>query len=501
MEKTLQTYGEMLRDAETEGKTVSVMRFMARKDLFFLLTQVCGRKDLIHPFMFDRCREVQKNPNSFIDLWAREHGKTSIISFGLTIQNILNDPNITVGIFSFKFGAASALLKWIRHELGTNELLKELFPEILYENPKQQAPAWSESSLTVKRTTNRKECTVEANGLIDALPTGKHYDILLYDDIVNERSITTDEQIKKTMETFELSLSLGALGGQKRIVGTHYGYNDAYTTIIEREVAIPRIYTAIRPDGTPIFFTEEYLAEKKRNLSPYIYSCQYLLDPKATSTIGFKLEWIRKFPNRRHKHLNKYIFVDPASSKTKRGDYTSMIVVGIGSDDNFYVLDMVRDKLSLTEKAEILMKLHRKYRPIRVYYEKYGMMGDIEHIKYVQGRDEYRFPITELGGKLKKEDRIQRLIPLFKSERVWLPDKCMRTNIEGVEEDLTEIFISEYMKFPFAPHDDMLDALSRIQDKDVSINKPVFREHKKSTRGITEYDPEHIGTRTVRMYG
>lgn len=487
----------MLRDTSEKDFT-SVMRYMARNDLFFLLTQICGRKDLIDPFMFDRCREVQANPNGFIDLWAREHGKSSIISFGLTIQNILNNPNLTVGIFSFKFGAASALLKQIRHELGTNELLKNLFPEILYENPKQQAPSWSEASITVKRTTNKKECTVEANGLIDALPTGKHYDIQLYDDIVNEKSITTDDQIRKTMETFELSLSLSALGGVRRIVGTHYGYNDAYTTIIERDVAIPRIYKAIHSDGTPVFFNKEYLDEKKRSLSPYIFSCQYLLDPKATSTIGFKEHWLRFFPNRRHKHLNKYIFVDPASSKSKRGDYTSMIVVGLGTDDNFYILDMVRDKLSLTEKAEILMDLHRKYRPIRVYYEKYGMMGDIEHIKYVQGRDEYRFPITELGGKLKKEDRIQRLIPYFKNERIWLPDNCMRTNIEGHTEDLTKIFISEYLKFPFAPHDDMLDALSRIDDEGVRINKPVFRAHKKSTRGITQYDPEHIGARRSR---
>ncbi len=500
MENALQTYGEILRDAEAEGNTNSVMRYMARNDLFFLLTQVCKRKDLIHPFMFARSREVQRNPNGRIDLWAREHGKSSIISFGLTIQDILNNPNITNGIFSFKFAAASFLLKQIRTELGENELLKELFQEILYDNPKQQAPAWSEASITVKRTTNRKECTIEANGLIDALPTGKHYDILLYDDIVNERSITTDDQIKKTMETFEHSLSLGTLGGNKRIVGTFYGYNDAYTTIIERDIAIPRIYTAIHPDGTPVFFTEEYLLEKKRTLSPYIYSCQYLLDPKATSTIGFKSEWLRFWTARRYKNLNIYIFVDPASSKTKRGDYTSMIVVGIASDGNYYIIDMVRDKLSLVEKAETLMVLHRKYRPKAVYYEKYGMMGDIEHIKYVQARDMYRFSIKELGGKLKKEDRIQRLIPLFKEERIYIPDSLMRTNIEGVTEDLTKVFISEYNKFPFAPHDDMLDALSRICDEDVHMSKPMLRKNIKSKRGITEYSWENIGARRVGIY-
>jgi len=53
---------------------------------------------------------VQAAPNGYLDLWGREHGKSSLITFGLTIQDILNDPEITVGIFSYSRPIAKAFL-------------------------------------------------------------------------------------------------------------------------------------------------------------------------------------------------------------------------------------------------------------------------------------------------------------------------------------------------------------------------------------------------------
>jgi len=50
---------------------------------------------------FDRCREVQTSPDGHLDLWAaREYGNPGNITFALTIDDILNDPEVTVGIFS-----------------------------------------------------------------------------------------------------------------------------------------------------------------------------------------------------------------------------------------------------------------------------------------------------------------------------------------------------------------------------------------------------------------
>src|SRR6516162_7735026 len=116
-----------------------VKRQLAQSDLFFLLVYVLGRADLNREWYFERCREVQAAPNGYLDLWGREHGKSSIIPLGLTIQDILNDPEITVGIFSYSRPIAKAFLRQIKIEFETNEMLRSLFPDILWANPHRDA--------------------------------------------------------------------------------------------------------------------------------------------------------------------------------------------------------------------------------------------------------------------------------------------------------------------------------------------------------------------------
>ena len=162
---------------------------------------------------------------------------------------------------------------------------------------------------------------------------------------------------------------------------------------------------------------------------------------------------------------NKYILVDPASEKKKTSDYTAIYVLLLGHDNNIYILDMIRDKLNLTERAEALFRLHKEHRPLDVAYEKYGMQADIEHIKDKQERENYRFHVTEVGGAMPKNDRIRRLIPLFEAKRVYLPMTLHKTAHNGEVRDLVQDFIEqEYAAFPVGKHDDMIDCLARLID-------------------------------------
>lgn len=463
-------------------------RHKCRTDLFYLLTEVLNRKDIDRPWLKARCEEVQAEPNGMLDLWAREHYKSTIITYGKTIQDILSshgdDPlpewkgrEVTVGIFSHTRPSAKGFLRQIKNELELNVRLQQLFPDVLYANPQKESPKWSEDEgIVVKRKANPKEATLEAWGVVDGQPTGKHFYVLVYDDLVTKESVTSPDMIAKTTQALELSYNLGSEGGLRRFIGTRYHYNDSYKTVLDRRTAKPRVYPATEdgtPAGDPVLLTREALAEKRKDMGPYTYACQMLQDPKGDETQGFKDEWLRYYDGDASLNTNRYLMVDAASGKKKGNDYTAAWVLGLGADQNYYVLDMVRDRLNLTQRAKMVMELHRKWKPKEVRYEKYGLMADVEHIQSVQETESYRFDILEVGGQVAKPDRIKRLIPLFEQRRVYLPRSLHRTNYEGVTEDLVHVFIQEeYKAFPVSIHDDMLDSLARIAEPELDLSWP-----------------------------
>ena len=443
-------------------------------DLFFLMLAGMWRRDINNDWLYERCREVQARPDGYLDLWAREHYKSTIITVGLTIQDILNDPNITVGIFSHTRPIAKAFLRQIKREFEGNALLQELFPHVCPPG-KGDDRTWSEDSgIVVRRSSNPKEATVEAWGLVDGQPTGKHFTLQIYDDVVTRESVTTPEQIKKTTEAWELSLNLGAHGGRRRMIGTRYHHFDTWQAIMERGAAVPRIYAATHngtATGEPVFLSAESLAEKRRDQGPYTFSAQMLQNPTADNAQGFDMAWFRTLPGPADaRGMNVYILVDPAGAKKKDSDYTAMWVVGLNHDGCYYVLDGVHDRLNLTERTRALFDLHRKYKPLGVGYERYGMQADIEHIEFVQGQENYRFRITELGGQMPKNDRIRRLVPVFEQGRMYFPHQIIKKRQDNTACDLVDVFKRlEYQPFPVAEHDDMLDCLSRILDLDAAF--------------------------------
>lgn len=117
------TERERAQAAYAQARHSEDLRALCAGDLFFLLVHGMGRADMDNDFCFARCREVQAVPDGCLDLWAREHYKSTIITVGLTIQNILNNPALTVGIFSHTRPIAKAFLRQIKREFETNRLL------------------------------------------------------------------------------------------------------------------------------------------------------------------------------------------------------------------------------------------------------------------------------------------------------------------------------------------------------------------------------------------
>lgn len=412
-------------------------RWLIRHDLFYCLIRGLRRMDANHPWIFERCRMVQAEPNGYLDLWAREHYKSTIITFALTIQDLLNDPEITVGIFSHTRKIAKTFLQQIMRELEDNKFLQSLFPDVLWKNPRKDASKWSEEEgIIVRRRLNPKESTVEAWGLVDNQPTGRHFRLRIYDDVVTRDSVSTPDQVSKTTSAWELSENLGVkeeAGGIVRYIGTRYSLYDSYSTMLERGAVKPRIFAATdngQFSGSPVFFSVQEWQKRLRNQSRSTVAAQLLQNPLADTEATFRAEWLRPYEVR-PRTMNVYITCDPSLGRSATSDNTAIAVVGISSSGGKYLLDGYCHRMSLSDRWIRIRDLYKKWsaaigvQHIQVGYERYGMQSDLEYFEERMLREKLVFPIDELSwtrdNTESKQERVARLEPDFRNGRFYVP--------------------------------------------------------------------------------
>tara|TARA_R110000764_G_scaffold157283_2_gene245126 strand:- start:1049 stop:2584 length:1536 start_codon:yes stop_codon:yes gene_type:complete len=438
-------------------------RNLARTNLYFLLRYGLQRPDMQRQWLLDRCNEVQASPNGYLDLWAREHYKSTLITLGLTIQDILashgEDPlerfegaEPTFGIFSHTRPIAKGFLRQIKGEFERNMLLRDWFPDVLWDNPARQAPKWSEDDgIVMRRKSNPKESTVEAWGVVDGQPTSKHFSVLVYDDVVTLESVTGTEMIQKTTDRWEVSLNLNTDGGVKRYAGTRYHDADTYGVMLERGVAIPRIYPATKDgtaDGEPVLMNPATLAEKRLSMSPFNFSSQMLLNPIPDDTAYFQQDWVQYY-----NELPELVTFWGASDyavTSAGGDYTVHGVIATDVDENIYIVDWWRKQTHTEEWVEVCIDMAQKWKP-RLWGEESGQI------------------IKSIGPFLSRRMRERRA---YFTREQFVPTKDKSTRAQSIRgrmamgkiffprESFTQDLVSELLRFPVGRHDDQVDVLS-----------------------------------------
>lgn len=413
------------------------IRELCRGDLFYLLAYELNRPDVAHPWIFDRCREVQARPNGYLDLWSRDSYKSTIITFGLTVQDIINDAEDTICLFSHTKLNAKKFLRQIKRELEINTKLKKDFPDILYDEPEKQSPLWSDDNgLIVKRRGNPKEPTLKPSGLVDGQQTGDHFKKRIYDDTVTQESVTTPDQIEKTTEGWEMSISLGTKDGIARYIGTRYSLHDTYNEMLKRKAVIPRIYAAThngKLDGVPVLFEPHIWAKKLNDLSRSNLASQYLQNPLADEDATFDGLWLKAWEVR-PRTVNIYILGDPNRKIGADNDNCAFIVIAVSSTGGKYLVDGYRHQMTQSQRWSTLRDLYKRWskekgvQSIYVGYEKYGAEQDLDYFEERQQHEKIIFPIEKLSwtregtaGQQGKRYRVERLEPDFRNGRFYLP--------------------------------------------------------------------------------
>lgn len=140
---------------------------------------------------------------------------------GITAE-VLANPDLSVGIFSFEKAAAEKSGRRLKDEWTNNLELKAAFDDVLWEDPAKDAPLWSmEKGLTVRRAISSASPTVGWYSILD-LPTGSRLGLGILDDIETERTVSSEDMRKQTRDRVNNCFNLAGRGCRWWVNGTHH---------------------------------------------------------------------------------------------------------------------------------------------------------------------------------------------------------------------------------------------------------------------------------------
>lgn len=479
-------------------------RWLVLNDLFFVVHFVMGIDIANHPFVVNQCKIVQNGPkDKTLDVWAREHFKSVIITQAETIQDILKNPEDCHVIFSYKKPKAEDFLSAVKQTLET-EFLRCYFNDVLYENPHSHAPSWSlQNGITVKRKSqSRKEKTVEAYGVVEGMPTGGHWERRIYDDIETADLAKNPDQLQYLIQQYELSRNLGTMGGRERVIGTFYSHfglltylrdkknihgDDTFTTRI-----VPATEDGTR-DGKPVLLSQEQLDDKKTDST---YNSQQLCDPTPSTEIKLNSDYLQPIePQFIPKNVYKFMVIDQAGgdeTDKQSKDLWSYGVLGIEPvlDDigqsNVYLMDVEADKMSHAEGINGIVTMYTRNGIIlQLGVEKVGLSTTEIHIANalrVRGRrlslDAGNLVLLKPAGRSKVK-RVENALQ-------WPLNNSKLFYSTAIPQKYIDAIIEEMNKFPYF-HVDIIDMIAYAYDLFKEYRFPISRHDMNRERGFKNW--------------
>ena len=170
--------------------------------------------------------------------------------------------------------------------------------------------------------------------------------------------------------------------------------------------------------------------------------------------------------NEKIKPVELYTGVDPASSLSARADFFVIATIAIDNDNNKYVLDIFRDKISPAKQPQKIIDVYKKFRPRRVKVETVGYQEALRTaVREIMREEQLYIPGLESGVKPRnaKSERLLSLVPLFAKGKFYFRDEDTHAQ-------------AEFLSYPKGRHDDIMDAIWTALDG----AKPCrFKEFKK----------------------
>jgi hypothetical protein len=462
----------------------------------------------VHDELFDWWQRPGRMDNQ-LTLLPRDHQKSHCAAVKAAWV-LTKDPTKTLLYVSATSDLAEKQLYAIKNMLD-NEVYRRYWPELI-NSEEGKRETWSQTEIAVdhplRKAEGVRDPSIKAAGLTTNI-TGFHATDVYLDDVVVPGNAYTEEGRRKVAAMYSQLASIETTGATETVVGTRYHPKDLYDTLLEMEedifddngemIGTERVYEVFervveeegvflwprerRKDGKFFGFDQKELARKRaKYVDRTQFYAQYYNDPNDSSLDRVDRSTFQYY-ERKHvlyedgawyykdNRLNVVAAVDFAYSTSKRADYTAVIVIGVDSENNVYVLEIDRFKTDkIRDYYDSILKLHNKWYFRKIRAEATAAQAAIvEELKlqYIRPNglalsiDTYK-PTRHEGTKQERVDSI--LLPRYENGSIF---HYKGGHCHTLEEEVVQANPA---------HDDVKDVLASAIDVAVAPTRRARRD-------------------------
>jgi predicted phage terminase large subunit-like protein len=304
---------------------------------------------------------------------------------------------------------------------------------------------------------------------VEGKMTGRHCDIMIVDDPIKPQDVskTTLDSCKRWWHETVPS-RFGDQKTARRVMIMQRLHEDDLAGVAMKEdgwevLRLPMrfekascSYTSLggdmrTEDGQlldPVRFPEEVVKQLEKDMGSRVAAAQLQQRPAPATGAIFQRGWFKhyKAPPARFEHVIQSW--DAAFKDTDGSDYVCGQVWGVRGGE-YFLLDQVWDHLDMPATCAAIESTMRRWPKgiTKLVEDKANGPAIIQTLKKkVPGLTE----VTPEGGK---ESRANAVAPLFEAGNVWFPDPEIAPWVDDFEQEM--------VTFPFAAHDDRVDACTQ----------------------------------------
>lgn len=396
---------------------------------------------------------------SALHLHPRETFKSTVMSVGLPMWLLVKNPNLSILLGNKAYGNACKFLGEIKGHYEDNILFRKLFSDWV-------GPVWSGSEIVVSKR-NRvgiKEASIAAIGIGMSMAS-VHYDIGIFDDIVNEKDRDSAAEREKSINFFKDAVDLVKRDGIKIVAGTRWHPQDAYGYIENelnpqlRKADLPQydihITRARDPEGKPNWkvLPDKVLKQKEIEKGAVVYAANYMNNPLPSEATIFAEEKMTFFEmsDLDWRKLPIHGFNDPGLGDAKTNCFSPILTAAIDYESEesqelkkpiLYIIDADVKRRALSKMYDVVLSKHEVY-----HYAKFGVevvAAQKEIANNLREKAYTRFRELLHQAKEKAERQGQKIDEgkFFDYEMLrvvnHLPKGSKGSRIESIEGDITE---------------------------------------------------------------